>query len=87
MPINLDSTLHERVTAATALLVNQVDVHDVDPSPPAVTKVDPDGTAHVRYGFKGPGRKLIVCTGTGRAAVEVQFTVHQQVPLREPANK
>ena len=86
VPINLDSTLHERVTAATALLVNQVDVHDVDPNPPAVTRLDPDGTAHVRYSFKGPGRKLIVCTGTGRAAVEVQFTVHQQVPLREPAN-
>ncbi len=87
VPINLDSSLHERVSAATALLVNQVDVHDVDPSPPVVTKIDLDGTAHVRYGFKGPGRKLIVCTGTGRAAVEVQFTVHQQVPLREPANR
>ena len=87
VPVALDSTLHERVTGATALLVNQVDVHDVDPNPPVVTSIDPDGTAHVHYGFKGPSRKLIVCTGTGRAAVEVQFTVHRQVPLREPANR
>lgn len=87
VPVALDSTLHERVTGATALLVNTVDVHDINPDPPVVNKVDADGTAHVRYSFKGPGRKLILCTGTGRAAVEVQFTIHQQVPVREPASR
>ncbi len=86
VPIALDATLHERVIAATASLVDTVDVRDVNPSPPAVTRIDATGAAHVRYSFKGPSRKVLVCLGTARASLKVEFTIDQQVPLREPQN-
>jgi hypothetical protein len=84
--VGLDGTLHERVTAATASLINAVDIHDVNPSPPLVTKIDPDGVAHVKYGFSGPSRRLLVCHGTGRASLKVEFSVDRMVPMREPGN-
>ena len=86
VPVGLDGTLHERVTAATASLINAVDIHDVNPSPPLVTKIDPDGVAHVKYGFSGPSRRLLVCHGTGRASLKVEFSVDRMVPMREPGN-
>jgi pimeloyl-ACP methyl ester carboxylesterase len=84
VPIALDSTFQERVTAASAALIDTSDVHDISPDPPIVTQVDPDGVAHIRYGFKGPGRKLLVCVGTARASLKVQFSIDRRVPLREP---
>ncbi len=84
VPIALDATLHERVLSATATLIDLVDVHDIDPNPPAVTRIDSTGAAHIKYSFKGPGRKVLVCLGTGRASLKVQFTIAQQLPLREP---
>jgi len=51
-----------------------------------VTRVDPNGVAHVSYGFSGPGRKLFACLGTARASLKVEFTIDQQVPVREPQN-
>lgn len=86
VPIALDSAMHEKVAAATASLINAVDLHDVDPNPPVVTKVDPDGVAHVNYGFSGPAKKLFVCLGTARASLKVQFSIDRQVPMREPQN-
>jgi pimeloyl-ACP methyl ester carboxylesterase len=86
VPVALDSTMHEKVTAATASLIDAVDLHDVNPNPPVVTKVEPDGVAHVHYGFSGPARKLLVCLGTARASVKVQFSIDRQVPVREPQN-
>jgi len=86
VPVALDSAFHERVTAATASLINTVDVRDVNPSPPVVTKIDPNGVAHVSYGFSGPSKKVFVCLGTARASLKVQFSISQQVPLREPQN-
>ena len=86
VPIALDPTLHERVLAASASLIDAVDLHDISPNPPAVTRIDPSGTAHINYGFRGPGRKLLVCTGSARASLKVQFSIDRQVPLREPAN-
>jgi pimeloyl-ACP methyl ester carboxylesterase len=86
VPVALDSTFHERVSAATAFLVNTVDTHDINPNPPIVTKVDPNGVAHIHYGFTGPGRKLLVCLGTARASLKVQFSIDQQLPIREPQN-
>lgn len=86
VPVGLDSTLHERVTAATASLINTVDVRDISPDPPVVTGVDPDGVAHIHYGFRGPGKKLLVCLGTARASLKVDFSIAQQVPIREPQN-
>lgn len=86
VPVALDSSLHERVLSATASLINTTDVRDIQPDPPVVTKVDPDGAAHVSYGFRGPGKKLLVCLGTGRASLKVQFSINRQVPLREPQN-
>jgi pimeloyl-ACP methyl ester carboxylesterase len=84
VPIGLDGAFHERVTGATAALIDTVDVHDVSPNPPVVTRIDPDGVAHVSYGFAGPGKKLLVCLGTARASLQVEFTIIRQVPLREP---
>lgn len=84
VPIALDATLHERVLSATATLIDLTDVHDIDPNPPAVTRIDSTGAAHIKYSFKGPGRKVLVCLGTGRASLKVQFTIAQQLPLREP---
>jgi pimeloyl-ACP methyl ester carboxylesterase len=86
VPIALDGTLHERVLSATASLIDAVDVHDISPDPPVVTKVDPDGVAHVSYGFRGPGKKLLLCTGSARAALKVEFSIDRQVPVREPGS-
>jgi hypothetical protein len=82
VPVGLDSAFHERATAATATFIDTVDVRDLDP--PIVTRVDPDGVAHVNYGFNGPSKKLMVCLGTARASIKVQFTIDRQVPIREP---
>ena len=84
VPIALDSMLRESVTAATASLINTVDVHEISPDPPIVTRVDPDGAAHINYGFKGPGKRLLVCLGTAHASLKVDFTIDQQIPMREP---
>jgi hypothetical protein len=85
VPIWLDSAMHERVVAATASWINAVDLRDVNPDPPVVTRIDPDGVAHVQYGFRGPGRKLFLC-GTARASLKVEFSIDRQVPLRDPGN-
>ncbi len=86
VPIALNSTMHERVVAATASLIDTSDLHNVNPNPPAVTKIDPEGVAHVQYGFSGPGKKLFICLGSARASLKVEFSIEQQVPLREPQN-
>jgi pimeloyl-ACP methyl ester carboxylesterase len=84
VPVALDSALHEKVTAASASLIDTADLHNVNPKPPMVTRIEPNGVAHVRYGFSGPGRKVFVCLGTARASLQVQFTISQQLPVREP---
>ncbi len=86
VPVALDSTLHEKVISATASLIDAVDVHDISPDPPVVSRVDPNGVAHINYGFKGPGKKLLVCIGSAHASLKVQFSIARQVPVREPAN-
>ena len=86
VPIGLNSALHERVIGATASLINTVDVHDANPDPPVVTKIDADGVAHVQYGFNGPSRKLFICHGTARASLKVEFSIDEQVPTREPGS-
>lgn len=86
VPMALDSAMHEKVIAATATLINTVDIRDVNPNPPIVTRIDPDGVAHVHYGFSGPGKKLFVCLGTARASLKVQFSIDRQVPVRESKN-
>ena len=84
--IPLDSGLHERVVGATALFIDTHDVHRADDDPPTVTKIDPNGVAHIRYSLTGPGKKLFACLGTARASLAVQFVIQQQLPLREPQN-
>ena len=86
VPIALDSATHEKVVAATASLINAVNLRDVYPDPPVVTKIDPDGVAHVQYGFNGPTKKLLVCFGAARASLKVQFSIDRLVPIREPQN-
>ena len=86
VPIALDSAMHEKAVGAAASLINSVDLRDVNPNPPVVTKIDPDGVAHVQYGFSGPTKKLFVCLGTAHASLKVQFYIDRQVPIREPLN-
>jgi pimeloyl-ACP methyl ester carboxylesterase len=86
VPVALDSAMHEKVIAAAASLIDAVDLRDVNPDPPLVTRIDPDGVAHVQYGFSGPTRKLFVCLGTARASLKVEFSIDRQVPIREPQN-
>jgi pimeloyl-ACP methyl ester carboxylesterase len=86
VPIALDSAMHEKVVAATASLINMVDIRNVKPNPPVVTKIDPDGVVHIDYGFSGPAKKLFLCHGTARASLKVQFSIDRQVPVREPQN-
>jgi hypothetical protein len=78
--------MQEKVVAASASLIETSDIHNVNPNPPAVTRIDPGGVAHVRYSFSGPGRKLFVCLGSGHASLQVEFSIQQQVPIREPKN-
>ena len=84
VPIALDSAMHEKVVAAVATLINTADIRDVNPNPPVVTRIDPNGAAHVQYGFRGPSKKLFVCLGTAHASLKVQFSIEQQLPIREP---
>jgi len=84
VPIALDYALHEKVLSATATLIDAVGVRDADRDPPVVTKIDPDGVAHVQYGIRGRGRKLFVCLGAAHASLKVEFTIDRQVPVREP---
>jgi pimeloyl-ACP methyl ester carboxylesterase len=86
IPIALDPTMHEKVVAASASWINAVDLRNVNPNPPVVTKIDPDGVAHVQYAFSGPSRRLLVCHGTAHASLKVEFTIDRQVPIREPQN-
>lgn len=86
VPVALDETLHEKVIAATASLVDAVDLRDISPDPPLVTKLDPNGVAHVSYSFRGPGKKLLVCLASAHASLKVEFSVARQVPVREPGS-
>ena len=86
VPVALDGTLHETIRSAAAFLVNQTDIRNIDPDPPVVTRIGTDGVAHVHYGFEGPGKKLLVCTGTGRASLKVEFVIDREVPIREPGS-
>ena len=86
VPIALDAAMHEKVVAAVATLINTVDIRGVNPNPPVVTRIDPNGVAHVQYGFRGPSKKLFVCLGTAHASLHVQFSIDQQLPIREPQN-
>jgi pimeloyl-ACP methyl ester carboxylesterase len=84
VPITLDSAMQERVVAASASWIDAADMRDVNPNPPAVARVDPDGTAHVIYGFRGPRKKLFVCLGPAHASLRVEFSIDREVPIREP---
>jgi len=86
VPVLLDGAAQERVVGVVASWVDAANLRDVDPDPPAVMKVDADGTAHVKYGFSGPGKKLFVCLGRAHASLKVVFSIARMVPVREPEN-
>ncbi len=86
VPIALDSAFHEKVVAASASFTMPQTSTTSIPDPPAVTRIDPNGVAHVQFGFSGPSKKVLVCFGGARASLKVQFTIDRQVPLREPQN-
>lgn len=86
VPVALDYAFHEKVVAASAFFVSASNLRNVTPDPPVVTRIDPNGVAHVQFSFSGPSKKLLVCLGSARASLKVQFTIDRQVPLREPQN-
>jgi pimeloyl-ACP methyl ester carboxylesterase len=86
VPMALNSALHEKIVSASASLIDSKDLRAVNPNPPAVTRIDPDGVAHVHYGFSGPSRKLFVCLSGARTSLRVEFSIRQQVPVREGQN-
>jgi pimeloyl-ACP methyl ester carboxylesterase len=85
VPMTLDGSLREKVLTATASLINFDNIQGVNPNPPVVTRIDPNGIAHVSYGFNGLDKNWLGnCPGAGHASVSVQFAIHQDVPIREP---
>jgi pimeloyl-ACP methyl ester carboxylesterase len=79
VPVMLDSTLQEQVTAAEAEFTNQDKIKDL--KQPSISRIDPNGIAHVSYSFHGVGRGLgVFGCPTGHAAVVVHFHVRGQVP-------
>jgi len=86
VPIALDATMHEKVVAATASFIEAKDLRNVNPDPPIVTRIEPNGVAHVSFGFSGPAKKLLVCFGTAHASLKVQFVIDRHVPVREAQN-
>jgi hypothetical protein len=86
VPMALDGSLHEKVISASASLIDAVDLRNVNPNPPIVSRIDPNGVAHIQYGFTGPRKKLFVCLTPGRASLKVEFSIQQQLPIRETQN-
>ena len=86
VPVALDGTLKEKVVSATASLIDVAGADAIAPDPPEVIRVDGSGVAHVNYGFRGPGKKLMVCVGSAHASLKVEFTIDRQVPMREPGS-
>lgn len=79
VPIALDSNLHEQVTSAEAELTDTEKIHDI--TGPTVTRIDPNGIAHIAYSFRGEGRGLgVFGCPTGHATVVVHFHIRSQVP-------
>lgn len=86
VPIALNASLNEKLISATAVWVNTEDMRNIYPNPPLVTRVDPNGVAHIQYSFTGPTKKLFVCLSSVHASLKVEFNILSQVPLREPGN-
>jgi pimeloyl-ACP methyl ester carboxylesterase len=79
IPVVLDSAQQEQVLGANVELVDEDKVRDV--TPPTITKIDPNGIAHVSFSFRGDGRGLgVFGCPTGRASVVVHFKIRSQVP-------
>jgi len=79
VPVLIDSNLHEQILGAEAELVDKDKIRDV--TGPSVTKIDPNGIAHISYSFHGEGRGLgVFGCPTGHADVVVHFHIHSEVP-------
>jgi pimeloyl-ACP methyl ester carboxylesterase len=79
IPVALAANLHEQVTGADAEWADQDKLRDV--TPPVITRIDPNGIAHVSYTLHGVGRGLgVFGCPTGHAFVLVHFHVRSEVP-------
>jgi pimeloyl-ACP methyl ester carboxylesterase len=78
VPIALDPALHEQILSATAEFADASKIRVT--TPPAVTRIDPIGVAHLAYSFKGEGRNILLGCPTGRATLIVHFTIRSQIP-------
>jgi pimeloyl-ACP methyl ester carboxylesterase len=79
VPIALDANLHEQVLGADVELTNQSKIRDV--IPPTVTRIDPNGIAHIAYSFRGESRGLgVFGCPVGHASIVVHFKIHSQIP-------
>jgi pimeloyl-ACP methyl ester carboxylesterase len=79
VPVTLNPAMQEQVTGATVELVDRQKIRDV--VQPTITRIDPNGIAHVSYSFQGEGRGLgVFGCPTGSAAIVVHFKVRSAVP-------
>ena len=81
VPVALDPMLREQVLSAEAEFVDADKIRA--PSPPVVTRIDPNGIAHVSYSFKGRGRDWLLGCPVGHASIAVHFKVRSEVPVVE----
>ena len=80
VPIELDASRHEQLLAAQAEYVDADKIKEI--AAPQVTRIDPNGIAHVSYAFKGKGRGLLGCPD-GHADILVHFHLRGEVSVNE----
>lgn len=80
VPMELDAARHERLVSAEAEYVNTDKIKEI--TAPQVTRVDPNGLAHLAYAFKGKGRGLLGCPD-GRADILVHFHLRGEAAVNE----
>ena len=80
VPMELDSLRHEQLIAAEAEFIDTDKIKEIQP--PKVTRVDPNGIAHISYGFKGKGRGVLGCPD-GRADILVHFHLRGEASVNE----
>jgi len=80
VPMELDASRHEQLVSAQAEYVDTDKIKEI--AAPQVTRIDPNGIAHVSYAFKGKGRGLLGCPD-GHADILVHFHLRGEVGVNE----
>ena len=80
VPMELDASRHEQLISAEAEFMDTDRIKEIQT--PKVTRVDPNGIAHLSYAFKGKGRGILGCP-EGRADILVHFHLRGEVAVNE----